>query len=129
MARSSSTGTSKAGKGSGSAIASGTVVRGAVSGDEDLDVEGRLEGSLSLAGALHVAEGAAVEADVEARGIEVAGQLSGAVTAGELITIHASAQVTGSLRAPRIAIAEGASFHGIIEMDVELPGELRRPGH
>lgn len=89
-------------------------------------VEGRVEGTIQIAGHLVVAEGGVVESDVEVESVDVHGQVAGDVTASATITIHPGAQVLGNLRAPRIIIDEGAHFQGAVDMDVELPEGLAR---
>ncbi len=102
-------------------IGSKTTVRGQVSGKQDLVVEGRIEGHVGLESQLVVEEGGSVEADVEATVATLRGEVRGPVTALRSLTVEASARVAGKLRAPSIAIADGARFSGEIEMDVELP--------
>jgi len=103
-----------------------TAVRGALSGEEDLVVEGRVEGSVSLAGHLVVADTGEVEADLEIESIAVLGQVRGDIVASRSITIERGARVSGNVRAPRVIINDGAHFDGAVEMDVDLPDELRK---
>ncbi len=102
------------------------AVRGALSGEEDLVVEGRVEGSVSLAGHLVVASGGVIEADIEVASIEVHGEVRGDIVASRSITIERGAQVAGNVRAPRVMIHDGARFDGTVEMDVQLPDGLGR---
>jgi len=103
-----------------------TAVRGALSGQEDLVIEGRVEGSVSLAGHLVVAQSGEVEADLEIESIAVLGQVRGDIVASRSITIEKGAQVSGNVRAPRVIIHDGAHFDGAVEMEVDLPDELRK---
>lgn len=103
-----------------------TSVRGALSGDEDLIVEGRLEGNVTLSGHLIVAESGDVEADLDVVSIEVHGQVRGDISASRSITIQRGAQVSGNVRAPRVIINDGAHFDGAVEMDVDLPESLQK---
>jgi len=102
------------------------TVRGALIGEEDLVVEGRIEGTIQISGHLVVAEGGVVESDVESESADIHGHVVGDVAAAETITIHPGARVSGNLRAPRIVIDDGAHFHGTVDMDVELPEGLAR---
>lgn len=101
-------------------------VRGTLTGEEDLVVEGRVEGSIALTGHLLVAAGAVIEADIEVDNIDIHGQVDGDIVAATTITLHEAARVTGNLRAPRIVIADGAQFKGAVEMEVALPGNIQR---
>lgn len=102
------------------------TVRGALSGEEDLVVEGRLEGRVTLVGHLVIAPGGIVEADVEASSVEVRGEVRGDIVAARSITIERGATVAGNVRAPRVMIHDGAHFDGAIEMDVALPDGFAR---
>jgi cytoskeletal protein CcmA (bactofilin family) len=97
-------------------IGARTFVRGSLEGDEEVAVEGRVEGSIRLSGALIVEADGVVRADVEARSVIVRGTLVGDVIAEESIHIAESGRVLGDLKAPRVALAEGASFCGGIDM-------------
>ena len=102
------------------------AVRGTLVGEEDLLVEGRVEGAVSLDGHLIVAEPGTVEANLEVNSIEVHGEIVGDIVASRSITIEKTARVTGNVRAPRVIIRDGAQFRGKVEMEVELPEELLR---
>ncbi len=103
-------------------IGPGTTIRGKITGEEDLDVEGRIEGSIRLSENLKIAESAVVEAEIEARNIDISGKVSGNITAGETIEISADAVVVGDMKTPRLHIADGARYKGRVEMDFDLPG-------
>ncbi len=102
-------------------IGSKTTVRGQVSGKQDLVVQGRIEGHVSLDSQLIVEESATVEADVEASVATVRGEVRGPIVAARSMVLEATAKVAGKLKAPAIVIEDGARFSGEIEMDVELP--------
>lgn len=102
------------------------AVRGTLSGEEDLVVEGRLEGHVTLSGHLIVAETGDVEADLEVDSIEVHGQVRGDITASRSITIQKGAEVKGNVKAPRVIINDGARFEGAVDMDIDLPEGLSR---
>ncbi len=109
-------------------IGSKTTVRGQVSGKQDLVVEGRVEGHISLDSHLTVEESGTLEAEVEADVAIVKGEIRGPVTAARSLLLHASAKVAGKLKAPSIVIEDGARFSGEIDMDVELPAGVA-PGN
>lgn len=114
------------GTSAGCVIGPRIIVRGALSGEEDLVVEGRIEGRVSLVGHLVVAAGGVVEADVDASSVEVRGEVRGDIVAARSITIERGAHVAGNVRAPRVMIHDGAHFEGAVEMDVALPDGLGR---
>ncbi len=103
-------------------IGPGTTVRGTLSGDEDLTVEGRIEGAIRLTKDLDVAKGAVLEAQVDAQAVHVSGRVTGNVNAAESLVVEAGAMVVGDVVTPRLVIHEGAHFKGRVTMDFELPG-------
>lgn len=108
-------------------IGPGTTIRGNVTGDEDLVVEGRIEGSVRLTRDLTVQPGAELTADIEARNVAVGGTIRGAVVANEALTIDDGALVIGDVTTPRLVIRDGARFKGRVTMDVDIPGLEARP--
>jgi cytoskeletal protein CcmA (bactofilin family) len=103
------------------------IIRGNLSGEEDLIVEGRIEGTVSLKNHMTVEESGTVEADIDVADVTVNGQLRGDIVAAGSVSINAPAKVVGNVRAPRIIIEDGARFKGSIEMDVELPEGVKAP--
>lgn len=101
-------------------------VNGRIDGEEDLRVEGRVEGSITLSETLHVAEGGIVAAKVTARDVVVSGVVVGNVTATNSVTLNPGAKLVGDISAPRLIIADGAAFRGNVAMNGEAPAPLVR---
>ena len=99
-------------------------INGTISGEEDLVIEGRVEGKINLASHLHVQASAIVQADVDVADLTVDGTLRGDVQASNAVVLRANAQVVGNVQAAKLTIDEGASFSGRIQMDVTLPEGL-----
>lgn len=108
-------------------IGPGITIRGNVTGDEDLSVEGRIEGAVRLTRDLTVQPGAELTADVEARNVSVGGVVRGAVTAGEALVIESGAIVVGDISTPRLVIEDGARYRGRVTMNVDIPGAEPAP--
>lgn len=96
-------------------------VRGRLTGDGDLRIEGTVEGDVRVSGDLEVDGKGSVEGNVTARGVTVSGALTGDVHAEGEVTILAGAKVTGNMHGAGIALEEGASFSGRIDADFSLP--------
>jgi cytoskeletal protein CcmA (bactofilin family) len=96
-------------------------IRGKLSGAENLVVEGRIEGSVSLRNHLTIEQTGVVEADLEVKDLTVNGVLHGDIQADGGVQMSQGAKVVGNIRAPRLVLEDGARFRGTIEMDVELP--------
>ena len=98
-------------------------LKGELSGAEPVVVEGSVEGSVRLTAELRVAPGGTVKADVSAHTLVVAGELVGDCQATERVVIEASGRLTGNIKAPRIVIAEGATFRGTSDMSPRAGGD------
>jgi len=93
------------------------VITGELTSDEDLVIDGRISGPVTIrGGTLTVAEHARLDSDVRGVRVVVHGRIDGNVAASERIELHPSASVSGSLSANQVVIAEGASFQGGIDM-------------
>ncbi len=97
-------------------IASKTVIKGEITGDEDVIVEGNVEGQIRITRDLRVGANGVVKATVEAQSIIVSGELVGDCQASVRVEIQATGRLTGNIRAPKIVIAEGAMFRGNSDM-------------
>ncbi|MBC8067449.1 MAG: polymer-forming cytoskeletal protein, partial [Deltaproteobacteria bacterium] len=105
----------------GTVIGPDIRVSGRVTGEEDLHIEGRVDGAIALTETLYVAPGGIVAATVEAHNIVVSGVLMGNVTARDCVTLHPGAKLVGDITAPRLVIADGATFKGNVHMGGEAP--------
>ena len=93
-------------------------VRGEVHGNEDLVIEGRVEGDVHVQeGSLTVEAQARIEGDIRGRRITIRGAVRGTVSGSERIELGASASVLGDLSANHVVLLDGASFNGHIDMN------------
>ena len=98
-------------------IGKSVVIKGELSGSEDLYVDGQVEGSISLKNnSLTVGPHGQVKASVEAKGIVVQGKLDGNVLASDRVDLRKSAIVTGDISTQRISIEEGAFLKGKVDI-------------
>jgi cytoskeletal protein CcmA (bactofilin family) len=97
-------------------IGSKTTVKGEISGDEDVLVEGTVEGQIRINKDLRVGQGGTVKATIDAQSVVVSGEVIGDCHAANRVEIQASGRLTGNIRAPRVVIAEGAVFKGNSDM-------------
>ncbi len=98
-------------------IGSSIVIDGEITGDEDLVVLGTVKGRISLRENILVESSGTVEADIETATITINGTVTGDVHASERIELRNDCRVVGDIRAPRILIADGASFKGNVDME------------
>jgi cytoskeletal protein CcmA (bactofilin family) len=101
----------------GNDLGKSVVIKGELSGSEDLILHGQMEGSISLpAHTLTVGPQAEVKADITAKAVVVIGAVTGKVSAADRIEIRSSGSVTGDVTSPRLVIADGGSLRGKVEM-------------
>jgi cytoskeletal protein CcmA (bactofilin family) len=98
-------------------IGSTIVIDGEITGDEDLIVRGTVKGRVSLRENIFVEESGALEANVETATITIHGRVTGDIQATERAELKSNCRVVGDIRAPRVLIADGASFKGSVDMD------------
>jgi cytoskeletal protein CcmA (bactofilin family) len=99
-------------------IGQSVVVKGEVSGREDLTVEGSIEGTMDLREhVLTIGPHGHITAEIFAKVAIVEGAVTGTVTASEKVELRETGSVDGDLVAPRVVIAEGAHFRGRVVME------------
>lgn len=109
-----------------SRIRSGLKIRGEISGNTDLYIDGDVQGKLRFGQAMvTVGPSGHVQADIEAREIVVEGNVQGTLRAEERVRLGAQSRVKGNLLTPRIAIEDGARLSG--KVDMTRPGEASVP--
>ncbi len=98
-------------------IGKSLVIKGEVSGSESLYIDGRVEGSINLAGnRVTVGRNGVVAANINAREIVVLGKVRGNITASDRVDIRSDGSLTGDVIAARISIEDGAFFKGGIDI-------------
>lgn len=98
-------------------IGKSVIIKGELTGSEDLTIEGQVEGKIELKqNVLTIGPNARIKAQVFAKTVVVQGEVHGNVTASERVEIRDSGSVDGDLSAPRVAISDGAHFRGSIDM-------------
>jgi cytoskeletal protein CcmA (bactofilin family) len=93
------------------------LFRGELTAEEDLILQGRVEGSIRHARNLTIGPDGSVLGDVHANHLVVEGLVEGDLYCAAAVIVRSSAQVRGNIFAPRIGIMEGALFNGRVEMD------------
>jgi cytoskeletal protein CcmA (bactofilin family) len=107
------------------------LFRGELTAEEDVILQGRVEGSIRHARNLIIGTEGSVQGDVYASHLTVEGLVEGDLHCSEAVIVRATAQVRGNIFAPRVGIMEGATFNGRVEMDpsaASAKGSDSRPG-
>jgi cytoskeletal protein CcmA (bactofilin family) len=104
------------------------LIRGEVKGSEDLYVDGRVEGTISLSESrLTIGPNAVLAADVSARDVLVQGTVHGNIVASGRLELRAGSQVTGDVRAARLAVEDNAVFRGKVDLS-QAPAKAAEAG-
>jgi cytoskeletal protein CcmA (bactofilin family) len=103
---------------SGGIITSTILIKGEISGSEDLYIDGEVQGSIDLSsGRVTIGPHGKISADVDAAEIVVRGRVTGALLGRDRVEIGSTGEVKGNISTPRISIGEGAQIHGKVEID------------
>jgi cytoskeletal protein CcmA (bactofilin family) len=102
-------------------IGQSITIKGSISGDESLLIDGTIEGSVDLPkNDLTIGQTGQVTANLDARTVRIDGQVHGDIKGKEKVIITKSGRVNGNVIAPRVTLEDGSKFKGRIDMD---PGE------
>jgi cytoskeletal protein CcmA (bactofilin family) len=93
------------------------VISGSISGEGDVQLHGRYEGSIDLQGDLAIQQSAVVSGLITARSISVSGSVDGDLRARQKLSVLHTARVTGTVATPRALVQEGALLEGKVKMD------------
>ncbi|MGI9590541.1 MAG: bactofilin family protein [Myxococcota bacterium] len=92
-------------------------IKGDLTGNEDLEIEGKVEGKVELPNnQLTIGANGNVQAELKAKAVVVVGRVSGNIEGTERVEIQATGVVDGDVTAPRLIVAEGARLNGSIHM-------------
>lgn len=98
--------------GSETVLGSDVTFKGEIAFEHSMRVEGKVEGKINTKGKLSLGKGAQITAEAVVGQLAVEGSFKGNVVASERIELASSAHVLGDIRAPKLVIAEGATFVG-----------------
>jgi cytoskeletal protein CcmA (bactofilin family) len=109
-------------------IGKSVVVKGELSGSEDLVVDGEVEGSIALRGqSLTIGPNGRVRANIEARNVILHGRVDGDIHASDRVELRKSASLSGDITTARISIEDGAFFKGTIDIQKPEPAPKIEP--
>lgn len=107
---------------SAAAIGASIRIKGDVTGDENLIIQGHVEGTIKVQGHVTISKTGKVKANIEAKQIIVEGELLGDMLGEEKVIIRDTGNVNGNIVAPRVSLEDGAMFKGSIEMEPRNKG-------
>lgn len=98
----------------------GLIIRGEVAGEGDVQVQGQVEGKITLTGTVVIEEGARVQADISAAEIVVAGVVRGNLMASGKVELSPTGHLIGDIRSKALIVREGAAVSGTISVEPPL---------
>jgi cytoskeletal protein CcmA (bactofilin family) len=102
----------------GATIGPSISIKGDLTGEEDLIIQGKVEGKVDLKqNSVTIGRNGRVRADIYAKLVNVEGEVEGNLIGLEQIVVRSTGSVRGNIAAPRVSIEDGARFKGSIDMD------------
>ena len=98
------------------AMGPGDILEGKLIYDGSIHADGRVEGEIRVTGNIDVASGGNVRALLEGSNVTVKGQVEGAVTARDKLTLGRNARLQGDVQVKRLQIDDGATLNGHVRM-------------
>jgi len=93
-------------------------IKGELTGNEDLTIEGKVEGKVFLKDHnLTVGANGKIVAEIQAKTVMILGEVTGNITADDKVEVAATGSMRGDIQAPRVVLADGGKFKGSIDMD------------
>jgi cytoskeletal protein CcmA (bactofilin family) len=109
-------------------IGKSVVIKGELSGSEDLYIDGRVSGTIELRGnRLTIGPNGQIQANINAKGVVVQGKLEGSIQASDRVELRASAVMVGDVVTQRIAIEDGAYLKGKVDIQKEASKAVSKP--
>ena len=97
-------------------IGAGTVIQGDIKTNGDIRIDGTLTGSISVKGKLVIGVSGSVEGEISCQNADISGTVKAKVTVAELLSLKASAKLSGDIVTNKLSIEPGANFSGSCSM-------------
>jgi cytoskeletal protein CcmA (bactofilin family) len=102
-------------------------IRGELTGNEDLTIEGTVEGKINLMDHnLIIGPAGRIKAEIGAKKVIIEGEVKGNIVAGEKVELASTGRVLGDIQAPRVVLADGAHFKGMVNMSENAGASARQ---
>lgn len=93
-----------------------TIVIGNIYADEDLRLDGKIEGNVTCKGKIVIGPQSQIKGDIECENIEIYGQIAGSITCRNLAVLRAACDITGNIKTQIIEVESGAKLDGACSM-------------
>jgi cytoskeletal protein CcmA (bactofilin family) len=101
--------------------------KGELSAEEDLLIQGKVEGSIKHTSSLTIGDQGNIKANIKAEHIAVEGKVKGDIRGSKSVVVKDSGNVDGNIFSPTVTLVEGATFNGSIDMSDKAESERQRP--
>jgi cytoskeletal protein CcmA (bactofilin family) len=111
-------------------IGKSVVIKGELSGSEDLYLDGEVEGTIELQrNALTVGPNGRIRAHINAKDVIIHGKVDGNIRGTDKVELRRTAVLVGDIQTQRITIEDGAYFKGAIDIQREAKAEVKTPSY
>lgn len=101
--------------------------KGELSADEDLLIQGQIEGTIKHTQRVTVGKTGKVKATISAQVIKIEGTVWGDLHAERSVSVEDSGNLRGNIHAPSVCLVEGSRFNGVVDMDVKKASQANTP--
>lgn len=101
--------------------------KGELSADEDLLIQGQIQGTIKHTQRVTVGKAGKVKANISAQVIKIEGTVWGDLHAERSVSVGDSGNLRGNIHAPSVCLVEGSRFNGVVDMDVKQPSQASKP--
>ena len=105
-------------------IMEGTSIEGEIKSDSNIRIDGRVKGTINVRGRLIVGASGLVEGDVTCQSSDIEGTVNGKISCQDLLSLKATAKLTGDINTKKLAIEPGAVFTGNCTMGGGIVKEM-----
>lgn len=106
---------------SGGLLSSGVSIKGSVKFQNELLIDGEVEGSIESPGVLTIGKQARIKGEIKAKSVAVQGTVEGNISATERCELQAGCTLRGDIEAPRLIVDENATFFGSAKIATKKP--------
>ncbi|MBO9205062.1 MULTISPECIES: bactofilin family protein [Niastella] len=121
---SSSEVSSAPGTGAATIIAAGTTLKGDISSNGDIRIDGNLQGNIQCQAKVVIGSNGSVEGDISGQQADIMGKVSGTIKVKELLQLKGGSHVSGNLYAGKLQIEPSANFNGQCHMTTATNGQV-----
>ncbi len=114
--------------GSASLIGSGTTLKGDITSNGDLRIDGTLIGNITSSSKIIIGANGVVEGDINGQQADIMGKVTGTIKVKELLQLKSNCQVNGNLHSAKLQIEPAANFNGQCHMTLEQPASNVKSG-